>query len=68
MTKKPWRKSMRQETLSCNVTISSIRWWVSLFMRDASGADPEAASHSGLELRGTMCTPIRDVRKARFNL
>jgi len=36
-------------------------------MRDANGADTEVDSHCGLELRGTMSTPIRDVREVKFN-
>jgi hypothetical protein len=68
MGKKGRRKSKRRETLRSNVIISSIRSRVSLRMRDASGADPEVDSHCGLELRGTMSTPIRDVRDVQFNL
>ena len=68
MVKKRRRKPKQNETLSCNVTISSIRSRVSLSMRDATGPDPEADSHCGLELRGTMSTPIRDVREVKFNL
>jgi hypothetical protein len=41
MAKKRSWKSKRQETLSCNVAISSIRSRVSLSMRDANGAYPE---------------------------
>ena len=68
MTKKRRRKSKQRETLSCNVIISSIRSRVSLCMRDANRADPEIDSHCGLELRGTMSIPIRDVREVKFNL
>jgi hypothetical protein len=68
MAKKRRRKSKRSETLRCNVIISSIRSRVSLSMRDANGPDPEVDSHCGLELRGTMSTPIRDVREVKFNL
>jgi hypothetical protein len=68
MAKKRRRKSKRDETLSCNVVISSIRSRVSLSMRNANGADPEVDSHCGLELRGTMSTPIRDVREVKLNL
>src|SRR5262245_8815517 len=35
------RKSKRPETPSCSVLISSIRWRVSLSMRDANKPDPE---------------------------
>ena len=63
MAKMRRRKSKRTETLSCNVTISSIRSRVSLSMRDATGADPEVDSRCGLELRGTMSPPIREVRE-----
>jgi hypothetical protein len=54
--------------LSCSVTISSIRSRVSLNMRDASGSAPEVDSHCGLELRGTMSPPIRDVHDMKVNL
>jgi len=37
-------------------------------MRGANEADPEVDSHCGLELHGTMSTPIRDVREVKFNL
>jgi hypothetical protein len=37
-------------------------------MRDANGVDPEVDSHCGLELRGTMDPPIRDVQEVKFNL
>jgi hypothetical protein len=68
MANKRRLKSKRQETFSCSVIISSIRSRVSLSMRDAVGADPEVASHCGLELRGTMSVPIRDVREVSFSL
>jgi HSP20 family protein len=68
MAKKRRRKSKRRETLSCNVLISSIRSRVSLSMRGANEVDPEVDSHCGLEVRGTMDTPIRDVHDVKFNL
>ncbi|HEY7291514.1 MAG TPA: hypothetical protein VH583_16875 [Vicinamibacterales bacterium] len=68
MAKKRRRKSTREETLSRNVVISSIRPRISLSMRDASGPDPEPNFHSGLELRGTMNEPIRDVHDVTFSL
>src|SRR5262245_58351332 len=68
MAKKRRGKSKRPETLSCTVLISSIRWRVSLSMRDANKPDPELEFHSGLELRGTMSTPIRDVDQVAFSL
>ena len=37
-------------------------------MRHANEADPKPDSHCGLEIRGTMSAPIRDVREVRFNL
>jgi hypothetical protein len=61
-------ETKRDETLSCNVDISSIRSRVGLSMRDATGANPEADSHCSLELRGTTSIPIRDVREVKFNL
>jgi hypothetical protein len=37
-------------------------------MRDANGPEPEVDGHAGLEIRGTISEPIRDVRDVTLRL
>ena len=68
MTKKRQRKLKSEETLRRHVLISTIRPRIDLSMRDASGPNPEPVSDCGLELRGTMTEPVRDVQDVTLNL